>query len=472
MSIDQMRDGVEWVKAELRQIDAAAGDAPLDAETEARFQAGLSYVRETESEIVKVEERKRAAVEFAAARGHVDAPPAQVRDAGFSVNTRTNPFDLSDLPHGEARSSELKARAVDVIEKHVPKYMPDSVREGATATAERRSTKQYDADLVNAAIVETTSPEYLREFERHLREPQSAHRLGEFRAAMSLTAANGGVLVPQFLDPTIVLTNAGTQNDVRRISSVRQITVDQWDGVTSAGVSAEWLAENTQAADATPTFVGPTITAHKLAAYMEGSYEVIADSGFDEIGMLIADAFDRKEADGFVNGTGSGQPYGLITRLSGSGPVVAGSSGAAGAADFVAADIYAMSEALGARWRQSASWLGSHAIYNDVRAFGTSNTAHSFWTSFGGGTPSELIGYPTYHAEELDSTVVSGSNDYVLVLGAFDQYRIIDRIGTSIQFVPVVFGANQRPTGTAGWFSYKRVGADCLTSNAFKVLKL
>jgi predicted phage gp36 major capsid-like protein len=38
--------------------------------------------------------------------------------------------------------------------------------------------------------------------------------------------------------------------------------------------------------------------------------------------------------------------------------------------------------------------------------------------------------------------------------------------------VPIVFGANQRPTAQSGWFAYKRVGADVLTSNAFKTLKL
>ena len=475
-SIDEMRDGVEWVKAELRAIDAAAGDAPLDADTDARFAEGLDYVRSTEAEIVKVEERKRSAVEFAAARGHVvpGSQPAQTRDASFSVNTRTNPFDLSDLPHGDARSSELRARALDVIEKHVPSYMPDSVREGATATAEQRSTRHYDADTVRASIIETTSPEYLRAFEDYMKNPQAGSaRLSEFRASMSLTAANGGVLVPQFLDPTIVLTNAGTANDIRRIASVRQITVDQWDGVTSAGVTAEWLAENTEAADATPTFVGPTITAHKAAAFLAGSYEVLADSGFDEVGMLIADGFDRLEATAFTTGTGSGQPYGLITRLSGTGPVVNGTSGAAGAADFVAADVYALDDALGARWRQNASFLAAKATYNDVRQFATSNTYHAFWTAFGGGTPAELIGYPTYSAEEMDTTIVSGSNDYVLVLGDVSQYRVIDRVGTSINFIPVLFGTSGgRPNGSAGWFAMKRVGADVLTSNAFKVLKL
>jgi HK97 family phage major capsid protein len=470
-SIDEMRAGVEWVKAELRAIDAAAGDAPLDADTQPRFDEGLSYVRDTEAAIAKVEERQEQRAALAERVSTGSAERVSYRAESFNVNTRTNPFDLSDVPHGEARSSELRARALDVIEKHVPGYMPDSVREGATRTAEKRSTRSYDADLVNAAIVETTSPEYIRAFEAHVRNPQAPHHLGEFRAAMSLTAANGGVLVPQFLDPTIVLTNAGTQNDVRRISGQASITVDQWDGVTSAGVTAEWLAENTEAADATPTFVAPTISVHKEAAFLFGSYEVLADSGFDEVGVLIADAFDRHEADALINGTGVGRPFGLITRLSGTGPVVNGLSGAGGAATLVGDDVYALDDALGARWRRNASFLSSRKIYNELRAKTDART--NFWQSFGGGVPAELIGYSTYHAEEMDQTIVSGSNDYVLLLGDFKAgYKIVDRVGTSVQFIPVLFGANQRPTAQAGWFAHRRVGADVITSNAFKLLRL
>jgi predicted phage gp36 major capsid-like protein len=72
----------------------------------------------------------------------------------------------------------------------------------------------------------------------------------------------------------------------------------------------------------------------------------------------------------------------------------------------------------------------------------------------------------------MDTTIVSGSNDYVLLLGAFDQYRIIDRVGTTIQYIPVLFGANQRPSGQSGWFANRRLGADVLTSTAFKLLRL
>ena len=475
MSADkfELREAREYVAAELAAIHEASGDAALDEDTQGRWDDGIAFVKATDDQLAAIEKREAEARDFAARTPAAQEGEMSIRDKAPNVNVRTDPFDLEGIPgRGEARSAELRARAIDVAGEHVPSIVPDSAREQAVKMAERRADRHYDADAVREHIITTSSPEYLRGFEQYLRDP-AAGVPGELRTAMSLTAANGGVLVPQFLDPTIVLTNDGTQNDIRRISGQVSITVDQWDGVTSAGVTAEWLGEGSEAADATPTFVAPTISTHKAAAYVFGSYEVLADSGFDEVGMLIADGFDRLEATAFTTGTGSSQPYGVVTQLSGTGPVVAGSSGDAGAADLVAADLYALSENLAPRWRGNASFLGAHTFWNDVRQLGTSDTYHAFWTSFGGSTPSELLGYPVYHAEDMDSTVVSGSDDYVCILGDFRQgYKIVDRVGTSLVYNPLVVGSNQRPTGQAGWFAFKRVGADVITSNAFKTLKL
>ena len=55
--------------------------------------------------------------------------------------------------------------------------------------------------------------------------------------------ANGGYLVPFTLDPTIILTNAGITGNIRAISSQVTIATDNWNGVSSAGVTGEWTAE-------------------------------------------------------------------------------------------------------------------------------------------------------------------------------------------------------------------------------------
>lgn len=462
----------------VERVQAFAGEIKTRSEgttdEESELLDGCAYrAAELKAEIAKVEDQLERIASMSTIPGAVENEDTdKARLDPINVNVRTDPFDNLERI-ASVSSDDLRARAESVIESHLPSEIPSEWREGMTRTATRKSTRKFDADTVRQHIIVSSSPEYVRAFDTYVETAGSvADPILFNRAAMSLTAANGGVMVPQFLDPTIVLTNAGAENDVRQIAGSAQITVDQWDGVTSAGATAVWTAENNEFTDGTPTFVGPTITTHKMTGFIFGSYEVLADSGFDEVGMLIADAFDRLEETAFISGDGSGEPYGLVNRLSGTGPVVAGTSGGvAGTDEFVVGDVYALDNALAPRWRRNAKWLAAHGFYNVIRA--ATDTRDNFWQSFGGGQPAELIGYPTYRNEAMDNTIVSGSADYPLILGDFNQgYKVVDRVGTTVLYEPILFGANQLPTGQAGWVAYKRVGADVITSNAFRVLYL
>ncbi|HEY3260792.1 MAG TPA: phage major capsid protein, partial [Pseudonocardiaceae bacterium] len=119
------------------------------------------------------------------------------------------------------------------------------------------------------------------------------------------------------MDPTVILTNAGSANPFRAISTIKTIGTDDWNGVTSAGVNAEWTAEGVEAADASPGFGQPKITPKKADAWVFGSYEVLADSGFaSELGRLLADAKDRLEAAAFATAnTGATIPRGVVAAV-------------------------------------------------------------------------------------------------------------------------------------------------------------
>src|SRR5258706_15591412 len=97
------------------------------------------------------------------------------------------------------------------------------------------------------------------------------------RAALSLTNANGGYLVPFTLDPTIILTNAGSANPYRQISNVKRTATNTWNGVPSTGMNAAWLAEAGVGADASPTLSNIAITPQKGSAWGFGSFENLED---------------------------------------------------------------------------------------------------------------------------------------------------------------------------------------------------
>ncbi|MBM3675773.1 MAG: phage major capsid protein [Actinobacteria bacterium] len=287
-----------------------------------------------------------------------------------------------------------------------------------------RALDRDDRGEVAEWAVTSADPAYRSAFSKVLRDAQSAHlkftdaeahafrRANESRAALSLTGANGGFLVPFTLDPSVVITSAGTTNPFREIARQVTITTDDWNGVSSAGITAEWLSEGSEVADASPTFAQPSITVHKAAAYVQASYEVWMDAANleDELARLFRDAKDNLEATAHATGSGSGQPYGIVTELNqGSAPSrIAGSSGAA---DLVVADIYAMKNSLPARHRPNSAWVAEGSTWNVVRQFATGSGPQSaFWADLGVATPATLLGRPTYESSAMDSTRVSGSN--------------------------------------------------------------
>ena len=75
--------------------------------------------------------------------------------------------------------------------------------------------------------------------------------------------------------------------------------------------------------------------------------------------------------------------------------------------------------------------------------------SHSaYWTDLGGGQPPSLIGHPIYQSSAMDGTITSGSDDDVSILGDFRQgYCIVDRVGTTLAYNPVVLGVEPTPDG-------------------------
>ena len=83
-----------------------------------------------------------------------------------------------------------------------------------------------------------------------------------------------------------------------------------------------------------------------------------------------------------------------------------------------------------------------------------------------------LLGKPAYEATAQSGAFTTGQ--LIGVVGDFNYYKIIDRVGLNVEVIPHLFGAAQGnlPTGQRGLFAYWRVGAKVLDANAFRTLKL
>jgi HK97 family phage major capsid protein len=396
-----------------------------------------------------------------------ETPPPASRSArrtpDLHSRNRRNPFaDLDSVRTHMMPPAEVRSRAEQVVEQFTRRpdhwSLGDDGAEQAMELIYKRGKKFGTA--VAEQILITASPEYLSSFEAYLTDPGGYAT----RAALSLTSANGGFLVPFTLDPTIILTNAGSANPYRQVATVKTTTTNDWNGVTSAGVSAEWTAEGVEAADATPTVGQLKITPQKADAYLFGSFEVLGDSDFgQQLPELLADAKDRIEETAFAVGTGTGQPFGIITR--GTSQNRAGTAAAGPAAQ----DIYALMAALPARFRGPGArnvWVANLNTINAFRNLPAFTGATTSIVNDSGPVPT-LLGKPLLESTSVLGTFTTGNK--VLAFLDAKQYYIVDRIGMSVVYDPIVLGANRRPSGQGAWYAFWRTGADVSTATAVRV---
>jgi HK97 family phage major capsid protein len=415
----------------------------------------LEPLAEREARVAAVREAARA--ESNRESGSVNGSPDLV------VKTDRDPFeDLHSVRTGITSPADVRARALSAIEKYSKRSdnwgLEDDGAEAATSLVEKGG-KAFGTEVARQMLC-TGSPEYLAAFESYLNDPSGMAA----RAAMSLTSANGGYLVPFTLDPTIILTNAGSANPYRQVANMKTTTTNDWNGVTSAGVTAEWTAENTEAADASPTVGQLKITPAKADAYLFGSVEILSDSDFgQQLPELLADAKDRIEETGFAIGTGSTQPKGIIP--AGTSQNRAGTAAAGPAAQ----DVYALMAALPARFRGPRAnnvWAANLLTINALRNIPKFTGATESIVNDNGPVPT-MLGKPFLESTSIVGTFTTGNK--VLAFLDARQFYIVDRIGMSVFYDNFVLGANRRALGSGAWYAYWRVGSDVSTATAVRV---
>lgn len=461
---------VEFLDACLADIHERAGDAALDEATDAEFKAGVALRDEKRAALAKIEERHAELERLAAEK------PANIVPGSFhapAVHTRNEVPSLNDLSFF-ATPGEVRDAAMRSIERSGK--IGDDERGLAEATLARAETPD---GRVARHIIATGAPEYRSAWSK-LIQPGGAALLTDAEAraveavrAASLTGNAGGFAVPFTLDPTVIYTGDGAANPFRQISRVVQVATDDWNGVSSAGITVSWDGEAGEVSDDAPTLAQPSITTRKAQGFVPFSIEIGQDwPGMEaEIRRMFQKSKDVAEATVFATGaSGSNQPIGIVTALAGGSSEITEAS----SETFTVADLYALENALPPEYEAGASWLANKAIYNLIRQF-DNNGGADLWTTLGAGQPGDLLGYPARRASAMDASfnAAATANNYLIILGDFSNYVIVDRVGLSVELVPHLFATNaNRPNGQRGLYAYWRVGADSVNDNAFRMLNL
>ncbi|MBC2934295.1 phage major capsid protein [Nocardioides sp. zg-1228] len=152
-----------------------------------------------------------------------------------------------------------------------------------------------------------------------------------------------------------------------------QTATEGWTGITSAGATAEWKAEAAQAADESPTIDDQPIPVHFGDVFVPYSFEVGMDPArfTEELSAVLRDAADQLQATAST-GSGTGQPKGFLTALTGT------SSEVNAAADdiFARGDVYNLQNQLPARFQANAAHRAGWA-----ESFSRGEVENGLWES-------------------------------------------------------------------------------------------
>lgn len=474
----RMKDLADEIKRVAGKADVTAKDDDYLRELKADFDECESHARKLErkSLIERVDvatgnpltavagDNPRKSDEF-------DADPFGEPDSVRNAPKFKNPWALDEMRRMQsptAEAQELRARALSAVEKMAG--TTDKTRETMTNIIETWDNGR--GKIAKQALL-TSSPEYLSAFNKQMSGRGASLNEKERNAlerAMSLTDTAGGFLIPFQLDPAVIITSNGSTNPIRQISRKVMATGDVWSGVSAGATGWSWDGADatTAVSDDASTFAQPQITIRQARGFVPISLAAFQDEPnvAQEVGRLLAFGKDTLESAAFATGLATNNaPIGIVSALN---TVTTSIVTATTNNSFGLVDLYAMDEALPARYRANASWVAHRAIYNDVRQFDTSGGA-ALWERLGNDVPPLLLGRPAYEASDMDGALAT-ADDYALVFGDFQYYVIADRIGTTVEFVPHLFSSNSMPTGQKGWFAYYRVGADSVNDGAFRLL--
>lgn len=463
---DQLHQLIEVTDAHLRSLHQ--GEQGEIRDLSVAEQTAFDYLIEVRKAAVKRLEEHRSVAEVLSRR-----PEAVKRVYANIRNGIDGASNVARMPAFEARDAALRVLDDRVSSAHLRSDEKDEVERHVRRNADlARRVLVTENDAYRSAWTKLmTRPNGHMYLEDEERDAMRAY--DEYRAASSSDAA-GGFAVPVFIDPSVIMTAQGSDNPFLKIAKQREVNTDEWKGVSSAGVSWSFDAEGAEVSDDAPTIAQPSVAIHMARGFIPFSIQIGEDwPGFAaEMSTLLAEGYDELLVDKFTRGSGTGEPFGVLTVLSASAGnrVAIQTSGSA----FGANDPYTLVEALPQRFRRRAAWLMSIKTNNKMRQLGGSNVYHAFTENLTAEWADVILGKTAYESPYMpDTTTSTAANTGLAILGDWmNGFTIARRTGMNVEFVPHLFStANPgRPTGQRGWFAYSRIGSNVVNTSALRLL--
>jgi HK97 family phage major capsid protein len=245
------------------------------------------------------------------------------------------------------------------------------------------------------------------------------------------------------------------------------------DGTSETG---EWIAQNTTATGADPTFGTVALNVFKASSKVVAvPFELLQDSQIDIQAMVfkrLRDRIGRISNVGYTTGGGTTDPFGLVTQAS------VGKTGTTGQTlTIIYDDLVDMADSLDAAYLSHSgtdkdvnglpSWMFSQTLRRVIRKI-KDTAGRPIWTpsydgGMGVGMPDLLLGYPVNLNNDMP---VPAANAKSLAFGLLDRYMIRDAMEmTMFRFDDSAY----IKLGQIGFMAWARTGGNLLDTNAVKL---
>jgi HK97 family phage major capsid protein len=468
---DRLRDRRSDLKARASALAAAPGEWSEDRSDEGGRIAGELDTLDTK--LGRLDDEYTEALTDAYKRGRVGTE--HVADVYERVEDRA--------PGGAAGAGrDVGLRAID---RH-----RDKLTAPAGDRLERLVRGNDPMNIGARYLAAVGDPDYASAFGKMLLDPATGHlrftaheveavrrvsRVMEMRGMVEGTGSAGGFGVPFALDASIMLSSAGAVNPVRELARIETIVVETWRGVSSDGVVASFSAEAAEVADGTPVLAQPEVKTEKAHCFVPFSIEVGQDYGGveglleAELAPLFADAKNVLESNKFLLGTGTNEPGGILNIGGTGGLTTAQRIQTDVAATLDIDDVWDLKGNLAnSRFYENSVFAGNPGMFDRVFRFTPAGSTTEPQAMPDRGGP--LMGRPVAEWSNMVNTTTTGSR--VLILGDWQNFRIVDRIGMNVELLPHLLGANRRPSGERGLYAYWRVGSGVTVLNGFRYLEV
>lgn len=366
----------------------------------------------------------------------------------------------------ELRFNELNTE-YDQLTKDIEVEEGNQARNSKIEALERqmsqsRGTKtagKTDEMLENPAFRDNprASKEYRDAFWKVYRARRGGmHGIEEIRALKLGDDEKGGYLAPAEFE-TEVISKFREENVMRRLATVMTSSSDRRIPVERDLPAFAYIAEEGTYPETDSKWGIMAMGAWKLGGIIKVSEELLADNYFNLPGYLaeqMGQAGGETEENKFIIGTGVEEPEGVLIGAQ------RGKEGAS-ANDFTADELIETYHSLHRRFREMASWMFNDSTALALRKKKDGKGQYLWQPGIQAGEPDRILGRPVAISENMPDI---GSSNKPILFGAMRYYRIMDRVGLSIQRLDELYAAS----GQIGFKGYIRNDGKLLRPDAVK----